>query len=99
MRTHRVAAAASLFAGSLLAASLVAAPGASAAPAKAAPAKKFASCAALNKVYPHGVGVAGAKDKGAKPGKAVGNYTRNLAVYKLNAARLDRDKDGIACEK
>ena len=60
--------------------------------------KKYANCTALNKVYKHGV----AKKKGVKDktsGVPVTTYTVNLAVYNLNYRSLDRDKDGIACEK
>lgn len=64
--------------------------------AVAAPAKKYANCKALNKVYPHGVGKPGAKDKTS--GKPVTNFKVNRAVYAKNAGS-DRDKDGIACEK
>lgn len=69
---------------------------ATASSADAAPAKKYANCKALNKVYPHGVGKPGAKDKTS--GKPVTNFKVSKAVYKKNAGR-DRDKDGIACEK
>lgn len=74
------------------------APDASAASVSAA-AKKYPNCAALNKVHPAGVGVPGARDKVSGGGKPVTNYTRDTAVYKANRAELDRDKDGIACEK
>jgi hypothetical protein len=60
--------------------------------------KKYKNCAALNKVYKHGV----AKKKGVKDktsGTRVTTYTVNLKVYNLNYKSLDRDKDGIACEK
>lgn len=61
---------------------------------------KWASCAALNRVYPHGLGRAGARDK--TRGKPVTNFTRNTALYvaavKANP-RLDPDRDGIACER
>ena len=67
--------------------------------ASAVPVKKYASCKELNKVYPSGVGLPGARDKVARGGRPVTNFTRNAAVYKLNAARRDADKDGIACEK
>lgn len=86
--------------GALLALSLsFATVAATAGEASAAPAKKYPNCAALNTDYPAGVGVPGAKDKVAGGGRGVTNFTRNVAVYKANAARLDRDKDGIACEK
>ena len=63
------------------------------------------SCTALNKKYPHGVGKAKAVDRDSK-GKAikkgVKNFKKSDAIYaqamKYNKG-LDRDKDGIACEK
>ncbi len=67
------------------------------APAEAA-AKKYKNCTALNKVYKHGVGKKGAKDKVRGKTKPVTNFTVNNAVYAKNT-HLDRDKDGIACEK
>jgi hypothetical protein len=49
---------------------------------------------------PHGVGRAGAHDKTS--GTPVMNFKRSTRLYreamKANS-RLDRDKDGIACEK
>jgi uncharacterized membrane protein len=71
-----------------------------AAPAQAAPPKpkKYANCAALNKVYPHGVARKGGKDKVAGKGKPVTTFMVDTATYNLNKAR-DRDKDGVACEK
>ena len=66
-------------------------------PADAAAVTRYANCKALNAMYPHGVGLSGARDHttGAPP---VTNFTRNRAVYLANTAR-DRDKDKIACEK
>lgn len=79
------------------------------APAEAA-ARHFPSCKALNRVYPHGVGLARARD--VTSGVPVRNFTRNRALYLANngprppGARpgrgeydLDRDNDKIACEK
>jgi hypothetical protein len=60
--------------------------------------KKYPNCAALNRVYKHGV----AKKKGVvdkTKGKRVTTYTVNPKVYNLNYRNLDRDHDGIACEK
>ena len=60
--------------------------------------KKYPNCAALTKVYKHGV----AKKKGVvdkTKGKRVTTYTVNPKVYNLNYRNLDRDHDGIACEK
>jgi len=57
-----------------------------------------------NGKYPHGVGKKGAKDRTS--GKRVTNFARNNKVYWLYSSSkgsrirdLDRDNDGIACEK
>lgn len=60
---------------------------------------KYKKCADLNAVYPHGVGLKGAKDKVRAGTKPVTTFTVNAAVYTANKPKLDRDKDGIACEK
>ena len=61
---------------------------------------KYSNCAKLNKVYPHGVAKAkGVKDKVARTTKPVTTFVVNLKVYNLNYKNLDRDKDGIVCEK
>ena len=72
-----------------------------AAPAQAAPppVKKYANCTALNKVFKHGVARKGAKDKVAGKTKPVTNFTVYTKMYDANKAKLDRDKDGVACEK
>ena len=64
--------------------------------ATVAKAKTFANCTALNKVYPHGVGLKNAHDHTS--GTPVTNFARKPLVYKANT-KSDRDKDGIACEK
>ncbi|MGY2743380.1 excalibur calcium-binding domain-containing protein [Arthrobacter sp. UYCu723] len=79
----------------------------SAVPANAAPSpRSYKNCTELNKVYPHGVGKSGARDKTS--GKPVTTFRVNNTVYSYNdggANRhageydLDRDNDGIACEK
>ncbi len=61
--------------------------------------KVYANCTALNKDFKHGVGREGAADKVAKGAKPVTTFTVNTAVYNANKVKLDRDKDGIACEK
>ncbi|MFI5428256.1 excalibur calcium-binding domain-containing protein [Aeromicrobium sp. UC242_57] len=76
--------------------SLALGPVAMATSADAAPTKTYKNCTQLNKVYPHGVGKPGAKDKTS--GKPVTNFKRSAAIYKQNK-KSDRDKDGIACEK
>jgi hypothetical protein len=57
----------------------------------------FSNCAALNKVFAHGVGRVGARDhtSGSAP---VTNFTRSNAWYAKNASH-DRDHDGVACER
>ena len=68
-------------------------------PAEAAAATKYKNCAALNKKYKHGVARKGAKDKVRGSTKPVTTFTVNTKVYNANKKKLDRDKDGIACEK
>lgn len=98
-----IAASASLLAGTIAvsATPAQAAPTTAAAIVTPAAAKyKFKNCTALNKVYPHGVGRSNAKDK--TKGKRVTNFTHSTSLYnKVIGYRkgLDRDKDGIACEK
>jgi hypothetical protein len=58
------------------------------------------NCTTVNKRYPHGVGKVGARDKTS--GTRVTNFKRSSFLYKTATShnrRLDRDKDGIACEK
>jgi hypothetical protein len=64
--------------------------------AEAKPAKEFKNCTALNKVYPHGVGLPKAKDKTS--GDPVRSFKKSKPLYKANK-KSDRDGDGIACEK
>ena len=59
---------------------------------------KYKNCSALQKAYKHGVGKPKAKDRVAGRSKPVTTFTKNLKVYKLNR-HLDRDRDGIACER
>jgi hypothetical protein len=58
--------------------------------------RAYPNCAALNAVYPHGVGRPGAVDHTS--GTPVTTFVRDAATYRLNPNR-DRDHDGIACEK
>ncbi|MBK6438517.1 MAG: excalibur calcium-binding domain-containing protein [Candidatus Microthrix sp.] len=58
---------------------------------------EFKTCTQLNKSYPHGVGRPGAVDR-TSGSPRVTTFHRDANLYKLNA-RLDRDKDNIACEK
>lgn len=73
----------------------------SAAPADAAPAvQTYANCTAVHKVYSGGIAKAGVKyNKVSGHNRALkGNVKHSTALYNANK-RLDRDKDGIACEK
>ncbi len=62
------------------------------------PPVRYGNCAALNAVYPHGVGRPGARDHTVSGSNPVLNFIVSAAVYTQNT-RLDRDKDGIACER
>jgi Excalibur calcium-binding domain len=62
------------------------------------------NCTHVHTKYPHGVGKANARDKTS--GTPVTNFKRSTRLYNIamsyNAMRgynLDRDHDGIACEK
>lgn len=56
---------------------------------------KFKNCTELNTVYPGGVALPGAYNKG---GSTALRPTFDREIYATNIS-LDRDKDGIACEK
>jgi Ni/Co efflux regulator RcnB len=62
-----------------------------------APTLRYSNCTALNRVYRHGVGRYGARDH-TSSGDPVTNFKRSNTLYRQNS-RLDRDKDGVACEK
>ena len=79
---------------------VVATPAAAAAPKP----RPYKNCTAMNKVYPHGVGLKGAVDKTST--KPVTTFRVDAKVYGLNDGRvqpdqydLDRDNDRIACER
>jgi hypothetical protein len=60
----------------------------------------YKNCTSLNKKYPHGLGRSGARDHTSDT--PVTNFKRSTKLYKLAMSYnrgLDRDKDGIACEK
>jgi hypothetical protein len=68
--------------------------------------RSYKNCKALNNVYPHGVGRKGARDRTSD--KRVRNFKVSNKVYAYNDGKaprhrgerdLDRDNDGIACEK
>ncbi len=72
---------------------VMAAPSAEAAPS----ASKYKNCTALNRAYPNGVGRKGAVDK--TKGTRVRNFRVDTKLYNSLPKTLDRDRDGIACEK
>jgi hypothetical protein len=62
---------------------------------------RYRNCAALNAQYPHGLGLTTARDKttGTPP---VRNFFKSNRFFRLAMSYnrgLDRDHDGIACEK
>ena len=60
----------------------------------------YRNCTNYNKRYPHGVGRLLARDKTS--GTPVTNFKRSTVLYNTGMRYnrgLDRDKDGIACEK
>jgi hypothetical protein len=66
----------------------------------AATPRLYKNCTNLNKKYPHGVGRLRARDRTS--GTPVTNFKRSTRLYNLAMSYnrgLDRDKDGIACEK
>jgi hypothetical protein len=72
------------------------------APAAAASAKSYKNCTQLNAKYKHGVEKsAGTKDVVRSGGKTIKRNSQayvSKSLYNANKG-LDRDKDGIACEK
>jgi len=60
-------------------------------------AKDYKNCAALNRVYAHGVGKPHAHDH-TSSGYPVTNFYHSRSLYLANSDK-DRDGDGIACEK
>lgn len=68
--------------------------------AGAATPRLYKNCTNLNKRYPHGLGRLGARDKTS--GEPVTSFKRSTRLYRIAISYnkgLDRDKDGIACEK
>jgi hypothetical protein len=60
----------------------------------------YKNCTNLNKRFPHGVGKLTARDRTS--GTPVTNFRRSNRIYRIAMSYnrgLDRDKDGIACEK
>ena len=64
--------------------------------------KPYKNCTQLNTIYPHGVGRVGAHDIVKGSSEPVTNFTRSNKIYAKAIGYnkgLDRDKDGVACEK
>jgi hypothetical protein len=60
----------------------------------------YRNCTNLNKRYPNGIGKLTARDRTS--GTPVTNFKRSTRIYNIAMSHnrgLDRDKDGIACEK
>ena len=67
----------------------------------AIPEKKFKNCSALNKEYPGGIAEKATsvnKNKAGVPQESKAVPKVSSEIYKENKG-LDRDKDGITCEK
>jgi Excalibur calcium-binding domain len=61
---------------------------------------KWKNCTRVNARFHHGLGKVGAHDKTS--GEPVTNFYRSTRLYRVAMSYnrgLDRDKDGIACEK
>jgi hypothetical protein len=80
----------------------LAAPAAAAVQTTAATPALYKNCTAFNKKYRHGVGRAGARDRVRGETPPVTTFLRSTRIYRI-AIRynddLDRDDDGVACEK
>ena len=73
-----------------------------ASPADAAAKYHYANCTKLHHDFKHGVGKKHAKDHHSKSSSAVKNFKHSTKIFKAAVAYnadLDRDHDGIACEK
>jgi Excalibur calcium-binding domain len=60
----------------------------------------YKNCTSLHKRYPHGLGKLGARDHTS--GTPVTTFRRSTRIYRLAMSYnrdLDRDQDGIVCEK
>jgi Excalibur calcium-binding domain len=87
-------------ASAVLAAGALVCGGAQFAAATTAVRAPWKNCTQVNKRYPHGVGRVGAHDKTS--GTPVTTFRRSNVLYRTamrNNRGLDRDRDGIACEK
>jgi hypothetical protein len=97
-----------LFLLAVAAAVVIAAPGTASIEQKAAPTagvvvpRLYDNCTNFNKRYRHGVGKRGARDRTKSGRNPVTNFLRSTLIHN-RAMRwnrdLDRDRDGVACEK
>jgi Excalibur calcium-binding domain len=62
----------------------------------AAGVKHFKNCTAVHKTYPHGI--ARSAKAAATANGLHGTPKISLALYKANS-KMDRDRDGVACER
>lgn len=72
------------------------------APTADAASYSFSNCKKLNAKYKHGVGKKHARDKVRGSTAPVTNFKKSTTIYKKVIAKnrgLDRDHDGVACEK
>ena len=82
--------------------SLAAATMSVAAPASAHTTGIHDNCTNFNKSYPHGVGLAGARDRVKGSTSPVTTFKRSNNIFRIaqrHNSDLDRDRDGVACEK
>ena len=89
-----------LSASAVLAVSAILCAGTQSAAAASEVAAPWKNCTQVNKEYPHGVGKLRARGKTS--GTPVTTFKRSTALYSTamkNNRGLDRDGDGIACEK
>ena len=103
MTPHRIASAVAVLALAAPVAGAVAAAPASATSATSAAAAGtyYSSCAKLTRVFPHGVSKSRkAALKQVRQGYAMPAYGKKARdTYARNSSRLDRDRDGTACER
>jgi hypothetical protein len=62
----------------------------------------YDNCTNFHKKYRHGVGRAGARDKTRSGAPGVTTFLRSTRIYNIAMKwndDLDRDDDGVACEK
>jgi hypothetical protein len=70
--------------------------------ADAAMPRLYKNCTNYNKRYPHGVGRLRARDRTRGGTPPVTTFRRSTRIYNIAMSYnrgLDRDKDGVACEK